>query len=216
MGRCIVDMDEDKFEKIVSNILSNGIKNTPENGIVTITVDYNSKQKWLEINITDTGKGIPIEEMEHIFDRYYSGSNQSAASNGTGIGLDLTRKLVELHKGTIGVSSIVSEGTTFNIILPLHVHEFEIESIEKYITKPEKKHPVQLSEINPADFKHEKTILIIDDNPEMCDFIETILCESFNVIKEHNALESINRVITYLPDIIISDVMMPELNGFEL
>lgn len=216
LSKCLADIDEDKFEKIISNIISNAIKNTPECGKVTLSVHYDSLQELLLITINDTGRGIPEGEIEHIFDRYYTGSNQAAANNGTGIGLDLTKKLVEMHSGTIGVSSILEVGTTFVLKFPMQVFDPEFSPVNELLIKPDKRLPVKFPEIKAADFKHDKTILIIDDNPEICEFIKAILNDHYNVVVELNPLESINKIITYLPDLIISDVMMPGLDGFEL
>lgn len=211
--KCVADIDEDKLDKILTNIVSNAIKNTPENGKITVALYYEDGNK-IKIDITDTGQGISAADIEQIFDRFYTSANQ-VANNGCGIGLNLTKKLVELHDGKITVASIPGKSTVFSICLPLHVHELEFGQVEEYVTMQHFENKNRNWSVLPQ-FKYGKTILLIDDNSEMCHFIESILSDEFDVIKETNPLEGINHVIKYLPDLIISDVMMPGLNGFDL
>ncbi len=210
------DFDSDKIEKIFSNILSNAVKHTPEGGSVEVNLDFDKQSGTLIIEITDTGKGINPTEIDRIFDRFFTSPKQSAEYSGTGIGLDLTRKLVELHKGTISVSSILEKGSTFSVKLPVKASKVEFEVFKKILTNPGSVEPLTGNELQPHVFTHEKRILIIDDNVEMCDFIESILSDHYDVIKEINSCEALNHILNYMPDLIISDVMMPGINGFEL
>lgn len=216
ISSCCCNYDADKIEKILSNILSNAIKNTPLGGSIFVRLDFDRQSEILVIELTDTGRGIPPDEIDHIFDRFFSSSKPSDKYSGTGIGLDLTKKLVELHKGTISVSSVLGAGTTFIVKIPIPGSQIEFETIEEIITKFEQVKQGKYHEFAPPKFKHEKRILIIDDNAEMCEFIELILSEQYDVIKETDSKETLNHVLNYMPDLIISDVMMPGINGFEL
>jgi signal transduction histidine kinase/ligand-binding sensor domain-containing protein/AraC-like DNA-binding protein len=214
---CKALIDEDKMEKIITNIISNAIKNTPDAGKVSTTLTINLKESSLTIEVIDTGYGISPEEIDHIFDRFYTPSNVHLARQGTGIGLNLTRKLVELLKGHINVSSKPNEGSVFSINLPIEIIENKFETIEEYLSKENASSPqIAKNDIDTSSFEHEYTILIIDDNVDICMYIESILQNDYNVIWENKPAEALNHIHNYLPDLIISDVMMPELDGFEL
>ena len=210
------DFDADKIEKILSNILSNAIKNTPDGGSVIVNIDFEKLSGVLIIDIADTGKGIDLSEINYIFDRFFTSPKQSPEYSGTGIGLDLTKKLIELHKGTITVSSTLEKGSTFTVKLPFNSGKAEFEVFEKMLTNSDTIQPLKINESIHYNFTHEKRILIIDDNAEMSDFIESILSDQYDVIKETDSSEALNDILNYMPDLIISDVMMPVINGFEL
>lgn len=216
LEKCFADLDEDKLDKILTNIVFNALKNTSEKGFITLELDYNTKNKSFELSITDTGKGIPANEIDHIFDKFYTGSNANSDNSGTGIGLNLTHKLIELYKGSVSVSSMVGKGTTFYVTLPLTVYDLKKNKVEKTQTITKINNNVPLVNSGAIHFKFEKTVLIIDDNIEMCNFIESILMCKFNLVKECNSHRAINQIIKHLPDLIICDVMMSGINGFSL
>lgn len=216
ISSCFCDFDTDKIEKILANILSNALKNTPEGGSVLINIDFEKQSGTLMINITDTGKGIDPEEIDHIFDRFFTSPKQSAEYSGTGIGLDLTRKLVELHKGTISVASTLQKGSTFTVKLPFKSNRVTSEVLEKMLANTMPFNPLKQNKSISSEATHENRILIIDDNPDMCDYIESILSDSFDVIKLLDSTEAHQYMLNYMPDLIISDVVMPGINGFEL
>jgi signal transduction histidine kinase/ligand-binding sensor domain-containing protein/AraC-like DNA-binding protein len=216
LSNCYCDFDADKTEIIFSNILSNAFKNTPAGGSVLVTIAYQRPSDILIIEFSDTGKGIDPLEIEHIFDRFYSSSKPSDEFSSTGIGLDLTKKLVELHNGSISVTSLPGNGATFTIKIPLPGCNIQNGIIEEILTKPEKVNWVEPGITVPKQFKHEKRVLVIDDNSEMCDYIESILSDSYDVIKVTNPNGTFDIILTDTPDLIISDVMMPGINGFEL
>jgi signal transduction histidine kinase/ligand-binding sensor domain-containing protein/AraC-like DNA-binding protein len=214
-SKCVAMIDQDKYEKILTNLLSNAMKSITGKGSVAAQLAFDLESSKLLIKVIDTGRGITPEESEHIFERYYSGSNHIKNMNGTGIGLYLTRELIELHKGTIGVTSTVGKGSTFTISLPITVLEFEKGNDDiLFDTQPLADKVINSPEYSSQSF--ERTILIVDDNEAICDYVETILCDEFNVIKENNPLTCIDKIIKYMPDLIISDVMMPEMDGFQL
>jgi signal transduction histidine kinase/ligand-binding sensor domain-containing protein/DNA-binding response OmpR family regulator len=217
-----IDLDADKIEKIINNIISNAIKYTPENGTVIVYVNLqmnDDKRNWeLSISISDTGEGIAKENLEQIFDRFYTSNGSTDHTIGTGIGLHLTRRLVELHGGRIEVESELGKGSVFTILVPVYI-DFSIDQEEPKVPISErisKKMDQTRAKKNTYTLKHEKTILVVDDNKEMCDYLECILQNEFNVITENNPFRCIELTLDFMPDIIISDVMMPGLSGFEL
>jgi signal transduction histidine kinase/ligand-binding sensor domain-containing protein/AraC-like DNA-binding protein len=215
-SKCVTVIDLDKYEKILANLLSNAVKSISGKGSVIAHLAFDTRRDNLLICIKDTGRGIPPEESEHIFERYYSGSNHLNNIHGTGIGLYLTRELIELQKGTIGVTSIVGEGSTFTITLPIRVLEFEA-GHDTVVFNTQEVVIDDLIDSSKEEYdQFERTILIIDDNTDMCDYIETLLCDEFNVIKENNPLTCIDKITKHMPDLVISDVMMPEMDGFQL
>lgn len=216
LSKCLTEIDEDKMIKILANILSNALKNTPENGKVMTMVSFDQKNNTFIIDISDTGQGISEYEQERIFDRFYTPSNAALASQGTGIGLNLTKKLVEMLRGKITVNSTIGQGSIFSIHIPVKPINIEYFEYEKQYTNQTREFSKNQYQQEIPDFQFEDTILIIDDNIEMCDFIESILCDEFNIIKGNNPLECFNHITKHLPDLIISDVMMPEIDGFEL
>jgi ligand-binding sensor domain-containing protein/signal transduction histidine kinase/DNA-binding response OmpR family regulator len=216
ISSCYCNFDSDKMDKILSNILSNAFKSTLKGGKVVIDLDFERQSGNLVLECTDTGKGIHPEEIEHIFDRFFSSSKPSDEYSGTGIGLDLTKKLIELQNGTISVASISGKGSTFKVTIPFPGSKVEFAAFEKILVENSSVKHIAATESVPPEFKHEKRILVIDDNAEMCDFIETILSNQYDVIKEVDAINTFNNIINYMPDLIISDVMMPGINGFEL
>jgi len=216
-SKCVAMIDQDKYEKILTNLLSNAMKSISGKGSVTAQLEFDNESGKLLISIIDTGCGIAEEESKHIFERYYSGPDHLKNTSGTGIGLYLTRELIELQKGTIGVASIVGKGSTFTICLPINTSEFEEGRHDILFNAQEEPAVDKAIHISTnSDQLFERTILIVDDNADMCDYVETILCDEFNVIKENNPLNCIDRIITYMPDLVISDVMMPEMDGLQL
>jgi len=215
-SKCVTLIDQDKYEKILTNVLSNAVKSITGKGSVVTQLEFDKESSKLLIKVIDTGCGIPPEESEHIFERYYSGSNHLKNIDSTGIGLYLTRELIQLQQGTIGATSKVGEGSTFTISLPIQVSEFETghDDILFYAQKPFIDKAVDAPENTSPKF--DRTILIVDDNSDICDYVENILCNEFNVIKENNPLNCIDKIITHMPDLVVSDVMMPEMDGLQL
>jgi signal transduction histidine kinase/ligand-binding sensor domain-containing protein/DNA-binding response OmpR family regulator len=213
--QCVAEIDEDKMEKIIANLISNAIKNTPENGKIDISLNYNNEQSKLFFEVADTGRGISDKEIDFIFDRYFTSSSSKTYVPGTGIGLNLTRKFVEMHGGNIGVKSEEGKGSIFTVEIPVDAKNLiwdDVKTINETLST-DSNIEVDLSAEN---LTHLYTVLVIDDNQEMCDYIGSVLSCEFNVIKETNPLNSIRQIIRTLPDVIISDVMMPGIDGFEL
>ncbi len=235
--------DRDKLDKIIFNLLSNAFKFTPEGGIVsigitTITKMFGGIQKEaVEIVISDNGRGMSEEHLKNIFERFYQVEQQRQGNffPGTGLGLSLSKGLIELHSGIIEVISKKGEGTEFHVYLPLgneHLKENEIIketgdydspgrqidtiSEEFYFTP-------QISELqgDEQDLKTVKTdkqnyILIVEDNDDLLKYMRSSLTPKYEIIVAKNGIEAWDIVKKDLPDLVISDVMMPLMDGLEL
>jgi len=221
----IVSTDVSVTEKILSNLLSNAYKYTPENGKVTVEVDIISGQKsdQLVMSISDTGRGIPPKEIKNIFERFYRVPGLSGQSvEGTGIGLHLVKEMTHLLGGQISVKENNPHGTVFIISLPVETDVHCISDDEKYqidMVFPQNKH---MPEIHPNENTRksknkEGTILVIEDNYDLCMYISNLFAdEGYNVISAFNGKEGLAMIQEHFPVVVISDIMMPEMDGIEL
>lgn len=214
------EFDHDKLEKVFFNLMSNALKFTPEDGEVIMEV--NQKEEVIHIKVSDTGIGIPEPALPFIFDRFYQvDGSQTRMHEGTGIGLSLVKELLELHGGSITVESILHRGTTFFIQLPVQQSDTtttelpttqESLPIVRPITVDEDLVP-EIVQPEPIDGH---TILVVEDNHELRQFISTELTNSYKVIEAADGLEGIEQATKHIPDLIISDLMMPKADGLEL
>jgi signal transduction histidine kinase/DNA-binding response OmpR family regulator len=222
LSELVCDLDYQKIEKVIINIISNAIKFTNE-GVIEVELILVDSE-WIEILICDTGIGISENDINYIFDRFYQVENQYYREyEGTGIGLALSKELIDLHNGEIRVESKLAEGTCFKIILPFQNDP----SVERYQNSKDLK-PTDLeissiqidqSETNETEAingEKKKTILIIEDHKEMRSFIKSILKSKFQIIEAHNGIKGIEMASKYYPDIILTDIMMPKMDGLEL
>lgn len=210
--------DKDKLEKIIYNIMSNAFKYTPVGGIVT--VETNLVPNFINLRISDTGKGIKEADTEHIFDRFYR--VEGTEEKGSGIGLALSKELVELQKGKINVVSTVNVGTTFEIKLPISLQELP----DNVIVKEKKTDPIRMDRLdtdeplilygNSPNTKELPIALVVEDNADLRSFMTDVLSDQYHVLHAINGLQGERIALEEIPDIIVSDVMMPEMNGFEL
>lgn len=228
--------DESMLEKIIFNILSNAFKVTPDGGVININllsndtkynlplVDTTNGVDAVEINISDTGPGLEKEELDLIFERFYQVEKLNKTYyGGTGIGLEVVRSFVKLHKGKIEVESQVGIGTTFKIVLPLgknHFNENEISIEEKTAIKdifirPNTDKELENTEevINPDKIIY--TLLIVEDNTELRNYLQEELKLHYKVIVAANGKIGLKLAKETLPDVILTDVLMPEMNGFD-
>ncbi len=235
--------DYDKLEKILSNLLSNAIKHSQKGGRIEVIVKkiscdhamsaYNmgldcQVADYVEIIVTDTGPGIDEKHWNTIFDRYKqveSHGRQRPDYSGTGIGLNFTKSLVELHKGKIRMESKVGQGTTFAFILPGDCSIFEPKDFADSSVADDLQVSAMLGfttdkngisdqlAIQP-DFK--KTVLVVEDDPLLNNFLVNSLKDHYKIITAHDGEAGLKMVKRQLPDIIISDVMMPKMDGYEL
>ena len=222
--------DKSKLEKVIFNILSNAFKSTANNGIITLTVGVKPEhsfkmintgvaQEALEISIEDTGKGIPPEELSKIFDRFYQIKELNEQYySGTGIGLEVVRSFVDLHKGEIDVESEIGVGTKFRILIPLGKEHYEPSEIgnspENTIRTLSENDSVEQK--TPEEIKNQKrTLLLVEDNIELRSYIKQELENQYKVIEAEDGEEGLKQAAKYIPDIVITDVVMPKLNGHE-
>ena len=222
--------DHDKLDKIIWNLLSNAFKYTGPNGKIELRLSRKEVQEndvHLQIEISDTGRGIPEDQINYIFDRFYqvNDQNKEAAKIGTGIGLALTKEMVEIHKGTIQVESSENKGTLFRISLPLQFEPSSSTGVlqtgtgeivetadHSYLNEPT---PTNDSERN--DFPLEKkTLLVVEDVADVRFFIKNELEDLYHIEEASNGLLGKQKALELIPDLILSDVMMPEMSGFEL
>jgi signal transduction histidine kinase/ligand-binding sensor domain-containing protein/DNA-binding response OmpR family regulator len=248
-------IDKEKIEKIITNVLSNAFKFTPEGGQIEVTVKptprpsrggdnvllkvpslggdlgvgKNIQPGFVEISISDSGIGIPREKISKIFDRFYQvDGSHKREQEGTGIGLALTKELIDLHKGMIEVESVEGKGTTFTISLPLgkaHLEPEEICDEEKVFEKP--KTISERDEYIKAEDEHkidiglfekgsEPLLLIVEDNSDVRNYIKDNLKIEYKILEAADGEDGWKKSTEHIPDLIVSDVMMPKLDGFEL
>ncbi|MEP6794498.1 MAG: ATP-binding protein, partial [Saprospiraceae bacterium] len=219
----IMDYDPDIYMTILSNLISNAIKFTPENGNVYVQLNVFRKSddySVLDITVRDTGIGIPSESLSHIFERFYQADNNGKIKGiGTGIGLSLVNEFVKLLNGEIKVKSNTEKGTQFNLLLPITT-EAEIlpASIAKErITRDVKEFYTPLSgnavEEIIIDTDEKPEVLIIEDNQDVMKFLQVCLGDLFQLSFAHDGQEGITKAIETVPDLVLSDVMMPVKDG---
>lgn len=210
---CRIDID--KFEKIIYNLLSNAFKFTPVGGTVTLSV--NLLNDIIRISISDTGRGIPAEQLQKVFDRFYQGDQYYTDEQGTGIGLALTKDLVELHNGKVWAESEIGKGATFIVELPFIRANEQEEFVEEYTVKqalPEVSSPIITEEVEQDN--ELPTILIAEDNDDLREYISHHLSEKYKVLSSPNGKHALEKAIAEVPDLVISDWMMPEMDGITL
>jgi signal transduction histidine kinase/DNA-binding response OmpR family regulator len=216
-------IDADKTEKILYNILSNAFKFTPDGGEISVCLNkeihkndrIRSSIPYYKIEISDTGTGIPAHHVEQIFDRFchFEGNNSAP---GSGIGLALTKELIEVLGGTIQVSSKPGEGTHFSVSLPVinNVEALEHGPIKKSRQKARAEKELELPRIElPDPFNQNPIIQIVEDDQDVLFYLVNELQPSFQILIARNGSEGVKLACQYIPDIIISDVMMPEMDG---
>jgi len=222
--------DPDKLDKILYNLLSNAFKYSPDNSIIELSVrkitmqgsDENDKlSDHIEIKVTDTGIGIPKDEIQHIFKRYFRAKGTDN-QQGTGIGLTLTKELVELHHGSITFKSEAGKGSCFTVFLPLNQQQLEntLKVTKKELDLPEiegtKSSPPEFEQKTTEEINKKPLLLLIEDNPDMRVFIKGELDTDYIVEEAADGNEGLKKAKELIPDIIISDIMMPKLNGLRL
>ena len=215
-----MDMDAEKLFAIVSNLLSNAIKFTSE-GEVVFDVDQEiiNGKNWLLMELRDTGKGISKNDLPYVFDRFYQVDDSvTQAGEGTGIGLALTKELTELLGGSISVKSQLGEGTTFEVKLPVTRNAQPMKSPMLEMLTTVQASNVGVSHTPPVfnENKNAPVVLIVEDNPDVAAYLVQCLKENYQALLAENGAIGIEKAIEHTPDIIISDVMMPEKDGFEL
>ena len=225
-------IDTDKLDKIIYNLLSNAAKYTPDNGKVCLEVRTSKHFDRIIIKVRDNGIGIPKEKQSHLFRRFYDGDYRQMQTFGTGLGLSLTRDLVYLNGGEISCDSEEGRGTTFTVVLPINKESFSASQIDEYQKvdisnahsviidlAPRMKKP----EIPENDATNDQTadedsykLLIVEDNVELLLLMQQLFSRDYRVLTATNGKEALKMVRKHELDLIISDVMMPIMNGYEL
>jgi signal transduction histidine kinase/ligand-binding sensor domain-containing protein/DNA-binding response OmpR family regulator len=234
--------DPEKLEEVISNLLSNAVKFTPAGGRITLAVKVKEgqpgtgEQGFLEISVSDTGPGIPPDDMAHIFDRFYQADSTYAHHRqGTGIGLAIAREIVELHHGVITVHStgIEGAGTRFVIQLPMGHAHFKPEEIVEPLPAPKKLAVPRpgVKEDEEEEFEPEEKeeeivkepvdqekdiILVVEDNADVQEYIRGALEPGYTVKQAKDGEEGLQQAREIVPDLIICDIMMPGMDGYEL
>ncbi|MDX1671820.1 MAG: ATP-binding protein [Balneolaceae bacterium] len=223
-GLCLMG-DPQQLERVVRNLVSNALKFTPEKGRVGVYLSETDEN--LELAVEDTGRGIPEEELPHIFDRFYQTKNSSEIMDrGTGIGLALVKEIIDLHDGTVDVTSKYGEGTTFTVQFK---KEAEMASVSNPIDIPAMNQTVSKTDMTDEQLfledegdqqersENAPTVVLIDDNPDILAYLQPILSRRYEVTAFHDSTEAIRSIESSDDvDLVISDVMMPEPDGFEL
>ena len=217
-----MEFDPEKMKKIVFNLLSNAFKFTPNGGKIDVNMSMiqqlNDDKKMLKISISDTGIGIPPKDLERVFERFYRVENaENGNQTGTGVGLHIVSEYVKLHKGDIGVESRLGKGSTFTLMIPAnqHIHE---EIISQNIVEPEIPEELTPEEVVVVEDSKGKLplMLVVDDNEDFRNFISALFTESYRILKAEDGEVALKIILDKMPDLIICDVMMPKMDGFEL
>lgn len=218
----VITADAEKIERILYNLLSNAFKFTPENGSVHVCLEFFNKEdaRWMRLQVTDTGVGMSADHIQHIFESFYQIDVHHA---GSGIGLALVKAFVEMHGGTIHVDSAEGQGTRFCIEMPAHqtgaldsntTRSAVLANLKEGAVLAADQETIQVADhdTKPED---KETILVIDDNQDIRDYVRSVLQEKYNVIEAANGQEGVQQAMKYVPDAIICDVMMPVMDGME-
>ncbi len=231
----IIPIDTDKYEKIISNLLSNSLKFAKQNGIIKIVIENPEPSEigsffsgnnnfrsidFVKISVIDNGRGIPEKDLPNIFNRFMQSeiNNDKPDYSGTGIGLNFTKRIIELHHGAIKAESIENVETRFSFVLSLVEKTYEndiwISSKQDYKKHIETK--LSLSKNIDLKEKGQPVILLVEDDLELNRFLNISLNNRFKMISCYNGKEAIKLAQNQLPDLIISDIMMPEMDGLTL
>ena len=222
-------IDTDKLDKIIYNLVSNAAKCCRENGEVNVIVTTNNKFDRIRIVVSDTGFGIPKDKMKRLFQRFQDGTYRENKNIGTGLGLALTHDLVYLHKGTIRCESETGKGTTFTVELPINKEAYAPDQIydDHQITFENSKNPyIEQKEsqtdinavlnLNELPHDHDISLLIVEDNPDLLMLMHQLMSTYYNIYIARNGFEALDMIRNKQIDLIISDIMMPEMDGYEL
>ena len=213
-----IEADMRLLECILFNLLGNSIKHTSPGGVITVSVQQEGADAILTVK--DNGEGIPLEKLPYIFDRFYQAGKHTS---GTGIGLALVKGIAELHGGSVSVESVPGEGATFFIRIPIRHEGAEILESRDAAEFTERFQDVyraadsSLEEAATSVTESDRpTILVVDDNSDLREFIGTLLQGEYRIIKASDGKEALDKATRELPDLVVSDVMMPVMDGLEL
>lgn len=220
-----VCFDHDKIERVIFNLLSNAFKFTDPGGLIVVSLStiveeagQKSGGQQLKITVTDSGVGIPASSLDKIFQRFYQAeASENVLNQGSGIGLSITREFVKLHRGTISVESQEGVGTTFSILLPLDAPDNKAAKSNGSYAENSGINTVTLSETQSDTLETERqTILLVEDNEDLRYYLKENLKLNYKVYEAVNGKEGWQKALSCHPDLIVSDISMPIMNGIEL
>lgn len=216
----VMDFVPDYITKLISNLLANAIKFTPEYGRVSITMWR--RGNTLLLDIIDTGKGMDKESQDHVFELYYQAEGDTQHI-GTGIGLALVKQIVDAINGTIAVESTPGTGTAFHISLPIHNHvkqdvgeERPVVALPAEEKAEEEPHTTDSNSNESNESNDDCRILVVEDNHDVAHYIGAQLKDSYSIYYAANGQEDLQKALETVPNLIITDLMMPEMNGLDL
>ncbi len=214
--------DQSMLDKVLFNLLSNAFKFTEENGIINVTIDQEKEQEKIIIKIEDNGIGMSSIDVEHAFDLFYQG--HSSTFKGTGLGLSLSKELIHAHDGTIMIDSKKGHGTSFTITLPFEQNKNNLATND--VTQIDVSKDINLYTIDILPHHYEKepkvqqgnvaSILIIEDNDDLREFLRNRLEGIYEILTANDGNDGINKAFDLVPDLIISDIIMPGLSGLKI
>ena len=202
--------DTKKIKKVINNLLSNAFKFTNKNGAITLSVrnERYKNRDYVTITVKDSGRGIPSQELPKIFERFYQAENQDGDSIGSGIGLHLAKEYINMHEGHVTVQSEINNGSIFTVYIPTDLKP----SMEATSTCIEKTNDPSFTLTSDLS----KKILVVEDNTEFRTYLKNELSQYFTVFEAADGIEGEMEAIDKEPDVIITDLMMPGINGIEL
>ena len=213
-------IDRDKFEKIFFNLLSNAFKYTPEGKSVKVEISVLSE--YVRFAVVDTGAGIELENQKHLFERFENFIHYDTTQPSSGIGLSLVKEMVDIHHGRISVDSKLGEGSRFYVDIPLNKAVYEGDTQVEFILddtrKAEKKDAADSSTgfRDEDESENETSVLIVEDNVELRSFLYNSLASCYKVLQAENGQQGLDMAKDFVPDIIVSDLMMPVMDGMEM
>ncbi|MEM1324018.1 MAG: response regulator [Bacteroidota bacterium] len=219
----LMDYDAEKIKHIIGNLLSNAIKFTSEGGHIYLQINKQFREdgQFLQLSVKDTGVGIAEDELPHIFNRFYQTKAQSESfrtrqGQGTGIGLALTKELTELMGGSIRVESQEGKGSRFELNFPIR-NEAVLQQATSYAALPSLVEAPEVGQEGGARLASDgPSLLIIEDNPDVAEYLSACLQDAYQLSIVADGQEGIDKALELIPDIIISDVMLPSKDGFEI
>ena len=222
--------DAEKIGIVLNNLINNAFKYTDEGGTICVALEHDHDRKTCTIRVEDDGAGIPSTQLEQIFERFSQADNKTSGDTtyaGTGIGLSLSKEFVNMHHGRIWAENINGgKGVVFSVEIPTGKEQFDKDDIEVYFDDGTAEKNVQADGSEPADNNdgdnNEKTaddvptVLLIEDNADMCRMLKLQIGDRYNVLTAHDGREGMKKIYQYHPDIIVTDLMMPDMGGLDV